>query len=84
MRAFRSFLQHLLANPPPEPLPAKEGFFSWFDNIIPGSSKEQRKSPGKDKGGKSARVSDVGKRTSGNLSNEKLPNLMGNETITPA
>ena len=58
MRAFRSFLQHLLANPPPEPAATKDGWFGWMDNLIPGSPK--RKSGllggGKDKGGKSSRA----------------------------
>ena len=53
MRAFRSFLQHLLANPPPDPAPQKDGWFGWVDNFIPGSPKGTK---GGKKGGKSSRA----------------------------
>lgn len=48
MRAFRSFLQHLLSNPPPDPPPNKEGFLSWVDSFLP-STPNDRKAGSKDR-----------------------------------
>ena len=53
MRAFRSFLQHLLANPPPDPAPQNDGWFGGVFNFIPGSPKNPK---GGKKGGKSSRA----------------------------
>ena len=41
MRAFRSFLQHILAHPPPETAPPREGWLGFMDKILPQSHKEK-------------------------------------------
>ena len=41
MRAFRSFLQHLLANPPPDPAPPRKGWLGWVDKILPQAQEER-------------------------------------------
>jgi len=43
MRAFRSFLQHLIANPPSDTPPPREGFLGFMDKIMPSQSPRESK-----------------------------------------